>query len=67
VLVGVLIAAADVEGDRAAQLAGDRGEVPSLRMAAVLADESRGVVRERRPVPAGDRRPQLGQLLRVGR
>ena len=41
VLVGVLVAAADVEGDRAAEVAGDRGEVPALRMAAVLADESR--------------------------
>src|SRR5215471_19036029 len=51
VLVGVLVAAADVEGDRAVQLAGDRGEVPALRVAAVLADEPRGVVHERRPTP----------------
>src|SRR3984893_16900639 len=67
VLVGVLVAAADVEGDRAAEVAGDRGEVPAPRVAAVLADESRGVVEERRPVPAGDRRPQLGELGRGGR
>src|ERR1700732_4937638 len=43
-----------------------RGGVPAPRVAAVLADESRGVVEERRPVPAGDRRPQLGELGRGG-
>jgi hypothetical protein len=52
VLVGVLIAAADVEGNRAVQVAGDRGEIPALRVAAVLGDEARGIVEERRPVPA---------------
>src|SRR5580704_6013589 len=66
VLVGVLVTAADVEGDRAAQLAGDRGEVPALRVVAVLDGEARGAVQERCPVPAGDRRPQLGELSRGG-
>src|ERR1700733_11819502 len=58
-LVGVLLAAAHVEGNRAVKVAGDRGEVPPLRVAAVLADESGGVVREPRSVPAADRSPQL--------
>src|SRR5260221_993570 len=62
VLVGVLVAAGNVEGDRAVQVAGDRGEVPALGVAAVLGGESRGVVEERRPVPAGNRRPQLNEL-----
>src|SRR5580693_8722409 len=42
VLVGVLCTAADVEGDRAAEVAGDRGEVPAPRVAAVLDGEARG-------------------------
>jgi len=33
VLVGVLVAAADVEGDRAVQVTGDRGEIPAPRVA----------------------------------
>src|SRR5690348_16479762 len=37
VLVGVLVAADDVEGDRAVQVTGDRGEIPALRVAAMLA------------------------------
>src|SRR5260370_15888352 len=52
VLVGVLVAAGDVEGDRAAEVAGDRGEVPAPRVAAVLGGRSRCGVEERRPVPA---------------
>ena len=55
VLVGVLLAAAHVEGDRVTGVAGDRGKIPALRVAAVFGDEPRGVVQERRPVPAGDR------------
>jgi len=47
VLIRVLVAAADVEGDRAVQVAGDRGEIPALGVAAVLTDESRGEVEER--------------------
>src|SRR5260221_12931382 len=66
VLVGVLVAATHVEGDPAVQLAGDRGEIPALRVAAVLGDEARGVVEERRSVSPGDRRPQLGELGRGG-
>ena len=66
VLVGVLVAAPDVEADRAVQVAGDRGQIPASRVAAVLADEPGGVVHERRSVPPGDRRPQLGEFLRRG-
>src|ERR1700704_2516682 len=33
VLIGVLVAASDVEGDRAVQVTGDRGQVPALRVA----------------------------------
>jgi hypothetical protein len=66
VLVGVFVAAADAEGDRAAGGTGDVGEIPALRVAAVLADESGRVVEERRSVPPGDCRPQLGELYGVG-
>src|SRR5947208_17006742 len=44
VLVGVLVATPDVEGDRAVQVTGDRGQIPALCVAVVLADEPRGVV-----------------------
>ena len=53
VLVGVLFAAADVEGDRADQIAGYRGEVPALRVAAVLGGKSRGICGRTPPRPAG--------------
>ena len=53
VLVGVVIAAADVKGDRAAEVAGDRREVPASRVATVLGGEPRGAVEEGRPVPGG--------------
>jgi hypothetical protein len=52
VLIGVLVAAADVEGDHAVQVASDRAQIPALGVAAVLADESPGVVGERRSVQA---------------
>src|ERR1700732_3506509 len=61
VLIGVLVAAADVEGARPVQLAGDRGEIPALSVAAVLSDEARGVMEERRSAPPGDHRPQLAE------
>src|SRR5258708_9830366 len=64
VLVGVLVAAADVQGDPAVQLPGDRGEVPALRLAAVPGDEARGVVEGRRALSPGARRPQPRKLLR---
>jgi hypothetical protein len=66
VLVGILLASTDVQGDRAVQLAGDPGEVPARRLAAVLVDEPRGEVEERRSVPPRDRRSQLLELPRGG-
>jgi hypothetical protein len=44
VLVGVLVAVADIEGDRAVQADRDRGEIPALGVPAVLGDEACGVV-----------------------
>jgi hypothetical protein len=66
VFAGIVTAAAYVESDRGAEVAGDSGEVPASRVAAVLGDKPRRAVEERRPVPAGDRRPQLGELGRDG-
>ncbi|MDT7553868.1 MAG: hypothetical protein QOI16_2404 [Pseudonocardiales bacterium] len=63
VFVGVLDAARDGDRDRAAQLAGDRREVPTARVATVLADEPRRIVQEHCPVPASDDRPQLSAFL----
>jgi hypothetical protein len=64
VLVGILLASTDVQGDRAVQLVGDPGKVPARRLAAVPVDEPRGEVEERRSVPPRDGRSQIRELPR---
>ncbi len=66
VFVGVLVAAAHVEGDRAVQVAGDRSQIPAIGVAAVFGDEARRVVQERRALAPGDRQAQLGELPGAG-
>ena len=61
-LEAVLFASREVERDRVLELASDRREIPPLSVAAMLGDEPRRAVHERRAAAAEDRVAQLGEL-----
>src|SRR5215207_355664 len=61
-LIGVFIAAADVQRHRAVQFSCDRGEVPARRVAAMFLDEAGPVMEEHCSAPADQCRPQLNEL-----
>src|SRR2546430_15229510 len=58
----ILLAAGDVEGDGASELPNDRREIPSLGVAAMLADEPGSAVHERSAAAAADRVAQIAEL-----
>ena len=63
VLVGVFVAASDVEGDGTSEIASDGCEIPASRVVPMFGNEACSIVEERCSVPSGDGRAELSELL----